>query len=153
MFMSRLTPEVTYVRSKDLLEKGISSTIASKEKLKHTLKTGFFVSLAIGAVTVLFTQNITSFFIPIIITNVGSLPLGIKVWKALRLTIEMQEEDMKKLAAGEVNPVDYYEQREKRLIESGKAHLLSDLSSDTSTLTPEEKEMLSKFSTPAIATY
>lgn len=143
-----LTPEEAYVRSKDLLEKGISEDIAMRDKVKYYQSKGLFASMAIGTFLALITQNPASFFIPIILVNVKILPLSMKVIKALRLSLEEQKRDLEKLMAGDLNPVDYYESRRKRLTEMGKARVLDSLSSDTSKLSYDEREMLTKFSGP-----
>lgn len=143
---SRITPEVAYVKSIDLLEKGISNTVVHTEKVKFYQGVSIFSSLAIGAILGLTSQNIAAFLTPIILINGGVLPLTIKVLKAFKDMIEDMKDKKEKLQSGELNPNEFYNEQQSYFTRKNNTQVLDRLSTDTSKLTSEEREMLSKFS-------
>ena len=143
---SRITPEVAYVKSIDLLEKGISNTVVNTEKVKFYQGVSIFSSLAIGAILGLTSQNIAAFLTPIILINGSVLPLTIKVLKAFKDIIEDMKDKKEKLQSGELNPNEFYNEQQSKITRKNNTQVLDRLSTDTSKLTSEEREMLSKFS-------
>lgn len=143
---SRITPEVAYVKSIDLLEKGISNTVVNTEKVKFYQGVSIFSSLAIGAILGLTSQNIAAFLTPIILINGSVLTLSVKVLKAFKDMIEDMKDKKEKLQSGELNPNEFYNEQLSYFTRKNNTQVLDRLSTDTSNLTSEEREMLSKFS-------
>ena len=143
---SGLTPEVAYVKSIDLIDRGLSEAAASLEKVKSLQRINLFSSLAIGIALGVFTLNLSKVFIPIILQNVVVLPLSVKVIRVFKKITEDLEVSKAELTSGELNPIKYLKYRRDGLAACGKAEIIKKLSDDTSTLSPEEREMLSKFS-------
>jgi hypothetical protein len=144
--LSGLTPEVAYVKSIDLIDRGLSDVAAYLEKAKNLQRINLFSSLAIGIALGVFTLNLSNVFKPIILQNVVVLPLSIKVIRVFKKVIEDLEADKAELTSGELNPIKYLKDRRDGLAACGKTGIIEKLSGDTSTLSPEEIEMLSKFS-------
>ena len=144
---SGLTPEVAYVRCKDFLNRGISHNEASARKVKHYQIVGLVASLVIGIFSFALTQHIAGFFVPIVIINVSVLPLSIKVLNAMKTADGHMKSDLEKLKSGKIDPIEYYKEQKKYWDDRDPKRgdeLFRALSSDTSTLTPAEKEMLSR---------
>ena len=146
MEKQRISPEVAYVKSKDLLEGGISDVEVAREKIRFYQKVSIFSSLAIGAVVGLLSQNPTGFIAPIVLINGTVLPLTVKALSAFKRALERMKGDKSKLESGQVDPREYYEARASFLNNAGKTHVVDRLNGDTSRLTNQEREMLSKFS-------
>ena len=143
---SKLTPEVAYVSSIDLIEKGISDVNVYREKAKFYQRVGLFASLVVGVALGLLTEDLSNVFKPIILINGVVLPLYTIVLNVFKNVIEDLESDKTKLVSGELNPIDYFIERRDGLAAEGPTEGIRSLSSDTSKLTPEERKMLSKFS-------
>ena len=144
---SSLTPEVAYVRCKDFLNRGISHNKESARKVKHYQMVGLLASLAIGIITFALTQHIAGFFVPIVIINVSVLPLSLKVLKAMKIADGLMKSDLEDLTSGKTDPIEYYKEQKKYWDDRDPKRgdeLFRNLFSDTSTLTPAEKEILSR---------
>ena len=146
MEKQRISPEVAYVKSKDLLVGGMSDVVVAREKVKFYQKVSIFSSLAIGALLGLTSQNLAAFVTPIVMINGSVLPYSIRLLRAFKEILEKMGSDKKKLETGAVDPREYYEARVSYLKNSGKSHIADSLNGDTSRLTSQEREMLSKFS-------
>ena len=145
-----LSPELAYVKSMDLLEKGMSDIEKSRKKIHSLQIISIVVSLAAGAVLCLITHKILLFVIPVIIACIAVFPRTVQVLTAFRNAQQKMERDKEKLASGETDPREYYKEREKVLLSNDRRNVLDELPKDATGLTAKEREMLLKFSDDSV---
>lgn len=75
MEKERISPEVAYVKSKDIIDATYSSIELGREKMRFYQKVSVFASLAVGAIASIMTKNPSGFILPIIAINGSILPL------------------------------------------------------------------------------